>query len=82
MPSIPVLYFAALRDCLACERDVVDLPTETTAEAVLTALARRHPQAAELFARSRLAVDLGFAKGAIQLSERSEVAVIPPVSGG
>ena len=82
MPTITVLYFAALRDRLACAQDIVELPTETTAEAVLAELARLRPAGAELFARSRVAVDLAFVSGPLRLSEASEVAVIPPVSGG
>ena len=82
MPTLNVLYFAALSDRLACSHEQVELPSDTTAEAVLIALAKRHPNAAELFARSRLAVDLAFVSGAVHLTERSEVAVIPPVSGG
>jgi len=82
MSRITILYFAALRDLLACEREVVDLPSETSAEAVLAELARLRPAAAEILARSRLAVDLDFVSGALHLTERSEVAVIPPVSGG
>lgn len=82
MPRVTVLYFAALRDRLALEREAVDLPADTTAEAVLMALAKRHPSGAEIFARSRLAVDLAFASGPVHLGESSEVAVIPPVSGG
>jgi molybdopterin synthase sulfur carrier subunit len=79
---IEVLYFAALRDRLARERDTVELPAETTAEAVLAELARLRPAGAELFARARLAIDLAFVSGPVRLTERSEVAVIPPVSGG
>lgn len=82
MPTLKVLYFAALSDRLACSHEQIDLPADTTAEAVLIALAKRHPHAAELFARSRLAVDLTFVNGPVHLSERCEIAVIPPVSGG
>ena len=82
MPRVTVLYFASVRDRLGRERDVVELPARTTDRAVLEALARLRPEAADLLAACRLAVDHAFAAGAVELSEASEVAVIPPVSGG
>jgi len=82
MPTLTVLYFAALSDRLARSHDQIDLPADTTAEAILSTLAKRHPAAADLFAHSRVAVDLAFVSGAVQVTERSEIAVIPPVSGG
>jgi molybdopterin converting factor subunit 1 len=80
--TVTVLYFAGLSERLGLSHDTIELPCATTAEEVLTTLSRLRPAARELFTRSRLAVDLDFVQGPLCLSERSEVAVIPPVSGG
>jgi molybdopterin converting factor subunit 1 len=82
MPSVTILYFASLRDRLQCEREQLDLPAQAESSEVLQAISRKHPEAADLLATCRLAVDCTFATGRVALSERSEVAVIPPVSGG
>ena len=77
-----MLYFASVRARVGRESDVIDLPATTSDRAVLDAVARLRPEAADLLAACRLAVDHAFVAGAITLSATSEVAVIPPVSGG
>lgn len=82
MPLVTVLYFASVRDRLGRAQDLVDLPALISDRAVRAALARLRPEAADLLAVCRLAVDHAFVSGAVELSAKSEVAVIPPVSGG
>ena len=82
MPAVTVLYFASVRDRIGRDHDVVELPAHSTDHAVLDILARMRPEAADLLAACRLAVDHAFVSGAIELHATSEVAVIPPVSGG
>lgn len=82
MPAVTVLYFASLRDHLGCDGEEFELPSATTSADVLATVARRHPAIAETVARSRLAVDQAFAAGALTLTSASELALIPPVSGG
>ena len=82
MPTVNVLYFAAVRDRLASPGEALDLPAQLSATDLLARLAARHPHAAELFARSRVALDLEFVNGDLLLRDGSELAVIPPVSGG
>lgn len=81
MAVVTVLYFAGVRERLGRGEERLDLPSGEVA-AVLAALAARHPGAAELFATCRLAVDQAFASGVVELRDGTEVAVIPPVSGG
>lgn len=82
MPTVTVLYFAQVGERLQREREQLELPEATSSGEILAALALRHPAAAELVAHSRLAVDCDFVDGAVRLHPGSEVAVIPPVSGG
>ena len=82
MPTVTVLYFASLRDRLRCEHEAIDLPANTTSTDVLATIAQRHPTSAETIACCRLAVDQAFANGPLTLTAASELALIPPVSGG
>ena len=82
MPVVTVLYFAGLAQRIGSERESSELPDGHDERTLLTLLARRHPNAAELLARSRIAVDCRFAQGVVRVRAGDEVAVIPPVSGG
>jgi molybdopterin converting factor subunit 1 len=82
MPMVTVRYFAQLRDQLRCDLERLELPTTVEPAAVLAAVSARHPQASTLIACCRVAVDLQFASAAVTLGDDSEIALIPPVSGG
>jgi MoaE-MoaD fusion protein len=82
VPEVIVQYFAQLRDRLERDHERVALPAEVDAAMVLAAIQARHPLHATLIARCRVALDLQFLSAAAVLSERSEIALIPPVSGG
>lgn len=82
MPLVSILYFAQARERTGIADERVDLDAETSVDAILARLAGRHPPLAPLLPRCRLAVDHAFASGALHLTETSEIAVIPPVSGG
>lgn len=80
MARVDVLYFASLRDAagIASERIESDA---TDLGALYAALQARHgfawPQT-----RLRVAVDGAFARWQDRLRDGSEIAFIPPVSGG
>lgn len=82
MPDVTVLYFAQARDRLAAACETLTLPTVASAEDVLAAIRNRHPAHAALIDRCRVAVDCQFITGPVAINERSEIALIPPVSGG
>jgi len=78
--SVRVLYFASLRDAAGVDRetvagDVGDL------RALYVDLQRRHGFALPV-ERVRVAVDGEFARWEDPVPDGSEVAFIPPVSGG
>jgi molybdopterin synthase sulfur carrier subunit len=77
--SITVLYFASLRD--AAGRDSEQLPLPASLRALYGELRTRHGFALPP-ERLRVAVDGAFAAWDAPLREGSEVAFIPPVSGG
>lgn len=82
MPTVTILYFASLRDRLGLDHERLELPAVTSSAEVLATVARRHPASAETVACCRLALDQAFAHGPLTLDPASEIALIPPVSGG
>jgi molybdopterin synthase sulfur carrier subunit len=74
------LYFASLRDAAGIASEVVDSDAVDLA-ALYTQLRARHGFKLERD-RLRVAVDAAFANWNDPLREGSEVAFIPPVSGG
>nr|WP_254200518.1 MoaD/ThiS family protein [Lysobacter sp. MMG2] len=79
MARVTVLYFASLRDAAGVASEIVDLDGDL--HALYAALRERHgfvlpPE------RLRVAVDGAFARWGDAVREGSEVAFIPPVSGG
>ena len=80
MAVVTVLYFASLRDAsgVACER--VDSGADDL-QALYVELQARHGFALPA-SRLRVAMDGDFAAWADALRDGSEIAFIPPVSGG
>lgn len=80
---VTVLYFAQARELAGCASEAVADAPGAADEAELRAwLASRHPSLADLLPRCRIAVDRELLQAATPLREGSEVAVLPPVSGG
>lgn len=77
--SITVLYFASLRD--AAGRDSEQLALPVSLRALYDELRARHGFSLPA-ERLRVAVDGAFAPWDTPLRDGSEVAFIPPVSGG
>jgi MoaE-MoaD fusion protein len=82
MPLVNILFFAQVQERLGQPNGSYLVPDSTTAEAILGLLSERHPEIAQLLPRCRLALDQAFVRGELTLTETSELAVIPPVSGG
>lgn len=77
-----VLLFAGARDLAETEILTIDVTPPTTVAAVRDAIADAVPKLSGLLAVSRLAVDGSFANEETIIESSSEVAPIPPVSGG
>ena len=80
MTRVTVLYFAALRDAAGIPMEIV--ATDAVDLAALYAQAQARHQLPFPQRQLRVAVDDAFARWDDQLREGSEVAFIPPVSGG
>lgn len=77
--SITVLYFASLRD--AAGRDSEQLPLPASLRGLYEELRSRHGFSLPA-EKLRVAVDGAFAAWDAPLRDGSEIAFIPPVSGG
>lgn len=80
MTTIHLLYFASLRDAAGRDGDTVDTPAPDL-RALYAELRARHGFTLPAD-HLRVAVDGAFARWDDGLREGSEVAFIPPVSGG
>ena len=80
--TLTVSLFARARDLAGADAVSVELPAGATAADLRRRLAAQCPRLAPLLERSALAVDDEFAEEAQALREGSEIALLPPVSGG
>jgi molybdopterin synthase sulfur carrier subunit len=78
--KLQVLYFASLRDAAGCAEEIVQTQAMDAA-ALYAELQARHGFALPR-ERLRVAVDGAFAQWGDALRDGSEIAFIPPVSGG
>jgi len=79
MAKVTVLYFASLRDAAGVSTETVEAAADL--RALYEALRERHGFALPV-ERLRVAVDGAFARWGDNVRDGSEVAFIPPVSGG
>ncbi len=82
MPTVNVLYFAQVRDRCGRDQEQFTLPMSVTANDVLTAIVAQYPTHEKLIHSCRVAINHAFINAAVSLDENSEIALIPPVSGG
>lgn len=79
---VTLLYFAAARERAGLPRETIDLREGATAADARDAACAAHPGLKAIVDKLRLAVDQEFASPERGLRDGSEVAFIPPVSGG
>jgi molybdopterin synthase sulfur carrier subunit len=80
--KVEVLYFASLKQHSGCSSERVELPAGSDVEALWGLLQSRHPGLASLGFRPLVACDRSYADWDRSLDGVSEVAFLPPVSGG
>ena len=79
---VKLLLFAAAKEIAGTEQIEIELEKDCTVEQLKIALIAKHPELAELTKRSAFAVEQIFSSDQTQINADSEVAMIPPVSGG
>jgi sulfur-carrier protein len=80
--KISVKLFAAARQIAGCEAIEVELPDGATVGQLRQAIARQFPNIDRTAEHCLFAVDNQYADNSTPLAPGSEVACIPPVSGG
>jgi molybdopterin converting factor subunit 1 len=80
---VRVLYFAAVRELVGTDEEVVDLPPGvTTCADFARAIEERHPPLRGRLGSVRVARNEAFAAPSDALAEGDVLALIPPVAGG
>ena len=81
MAKFKISLFGITRDIVGSSTIELELPTNTNVGALMESLKDKFPKLKEI--RSVLvAVNSEYAEDNVKLSERDEIALIPPVSGG
>ncbi|MCZ2342578.1 MAG: MoaD/ThiS family protein [Bacteroidales bacterium] len=81
--TVTVQLFAGFRELLDGRETIpVELPTSACVADLLQQLREQHPCCRPLLDRSRVAVNQEFAESSARIDAHSEIALIPPVSGG
>ena len=79
---VNLLLFAAAKEIAGTDQIEIEIGENCTVEQLKTALVLKYPDLAALTKRSTFAVEQAFANDQTQIYANSEVALIPPVSGG
>lgn len=77
-----LLYFAALREALQRDEELVSLPAGATGQGVLDWLEQRYPAEARLIHSCSLAQNEEFLGLEESVNPGAVLALMPPVSGG
>jgi len=81
--KLNVLYFAAVRDLVGKDEEVVDVPAAvSTVESLGRYLAAIHPELEGRLGYVRFARNEEFAQPTDPVAEGDTIALIPPVAGG
>ena len=80
--KIRLKLFAVGRELAGCNELAIDLPPGATVNDLRQAVAAASPALERIVPHALWAVGAEYAAGDTVLTEQSEVALIPPVSGG
>jgi sulfur-carrier protein len=80
--KVSVKLFAVARQWAGADSVELDVPAAATVAAVRQALLTRLPQLAQFGSQLRFAVNADYADDSLVVCSGSDVACIPPVSGG
>ena len=80
--KVSIMYFAGMREHTGKNQEDFDLPNPCGSDDVLDLVSAAYPHLSELCRRSRVAIGHAFVKEPVVINIDSEIAIIPPVSGG
>ena len=79
---VRVRLFAVAKELTGCEVISVDVPAIATLVDVQHAVAAAYPVLNRILSHAMWAVDAEYANHSAVVNEQSDIALIPPVSGG
>lgn len=82
MNRIRVLFFATLRDRAGTKNVDLEIPVETTVQALKDLVVEAYPGLMETMDTVVISINREFAFDESLVPENAEVAMFPPVSGG
>jgi molybdopterin converting factor subunit 1 len=80
--KVRVKLFAAAKELVGSQMITVDLPAAATVADVQHSVATAHPKLDRILTHAMWAVDAKYADDTTVINEHSDIALIPPVSGG
>jgi len=80
--KVRVKLFAIARQRLGCDSVEIEMPEAATVRQLRGALVEQFPPLAEVIPHVRIAVNSEYAGDTVAIPAASEIAIIPPVSGG
>ena len=80
--TVTVLFFAQARDRAKRASQTIDVPAGSRVSDVLAHLKREHPELEPLWPHLAVALDGKLVTSDAAVSDRAELALLPPVSGG
>jgi molybdopterin converting factor subunit 1 len=80
--KLNVKLFAVAKERVGKSAIEIELPERSTVRQLRGAIIEQFPPLADVMRHARLAVDNDYASDAAMIDTRSEIAIIPPVSGG
>lgn len=80
--KVRVKLFAVARQHIGRDTIEVELPESATIRQLRSALIEQHPPLADVIPHARFALSSEYAADSATISPDSEIALIPPVSGG
>ena len=79
---VTVKLFAAARDAVELSEVRLEIGTDATVRELRTSLAEQYPPLQPILGQSLFAVDAQYVSEGTPLDANSDIACIPPVSGG
>jgi sulfur-carrier protein len=80
--KVRVKLFAVAKELAGCDELSIELPADATVGNLRAAVVEASPTLARIVSHALWAVGATYASDDTRLNEQSEVALIPPVSGG
>ncbi len=80
--TVRVKLFAVAKERAGCDELTIELPPRATIADLRRSVTFAYPSLANILPHAMWAVDTAYANDNTTLTEKSEIALIPPVSGG